>query len=569
MKRVLLKSKGVLWKRRKHSNVTMLKLPPPKNKQQSSDSSKKSTTQTQAVHKPAASTAVVLQNARNESHGGGSVKASFSDLIPAGPNASKDRSIVEAYEDTIAQQTSDAISRIVAAKVANTDQTGKSLEKAQNRPSSSYIKVAGSTDAITGKTSKDRVFRVAEKAVDPLEPAKFKFRAVPKPPGSPPAPILHSPTRKATEEEKAAWDVPASVSNWINSQGYVVSLEKRLAQKAPPEAPTINDKFGKLADALLSAEDVSRKAVAERAKLKLINEERKKEAENEALRIAAAEARNAKNRAAAGSSIHTRRESSSSSESESEEEGDDEARRERDRQRYAMKREAEREMKRQLAGKRTKAMREEDRDISERIALGKPVPKAGSSSLEMEFDQRLFSKGSAGLNSGHGAEDEDNLYTTSLFKQSSDSIYRPSSNVREMKSASELQAKLNELKEHGDKFQGFKGSASGSVGGSRGDGPVQFEAVPKRSRMEEEDDPLQGMAFSAPQRKVASSMDENAKKRSTMSASRFTGGAIESKPSNMEEPTEAELKEEMMIKKLQEKESKSRKITFVKGSDSG
>lgn len=539
----------------------MLKLPPPKNKPSKPKAAAATSTTASTTTTTTTTTALSLLTS--------GVKASFSDLIPAGPGAAVERCEVEANADQVAKSTSQALTRIVNAKVANVDQTQLALEKAQSKPTSSFIKVSGSTDTVTGKTSQDRVIRIAEKAVDPLEPAKFKFRAVPKPPGSPPVPVLHSPTHKATDEEKAAWDIPASVSNWINSQGYVVSLEKRLAQKAPQEAPSINENFAKLADALLTAEDTSRLAVAERAKLKAINEERKREAENEALRISAAQARNARNRnGAAGSLARRRSSSSSSSSSGGNDEEDEERRKERDRIRNAKKRELEREMRKESAGRRTKAMREEDRDISEIVALGMPFPKGGSKSVEMEFDQRLFNKGSAGLNSGHGAEDEDNLYTTSLFKPNSESIYKPSSSVRDMKSATELQSKLDELKGRDDKFEGFKGSQSRTSGPKRDGGPVQFEAAPRPQQDAGPDDPLQGMAFSSAQRKLAKTLDGLSSRNVSMSASRFSGvPAASNIRHSLDEPSEQELMEDRMINKLQAKQAKSRSITFVDGTD--
>ena len=43
------------------------------------------------------------------------------------------------------------------------------------------------------------------------------------------ATVLHSPTRKMTKEEKAAWVIPPSISNWKNSKGYTIPLDKRMA----------------------------------------------------------------------------------------------------------------------------------------------------------------------------------------------------------------------------------------------------------------------------------------------------------------------------------------------------
>jgi len=571
----------------------MLRLPPPKSAQGG-----------QAVEPSVAptapsSTALTVQD-EVITRGRNNIKTSLSDLVPAGPQASLDRlSIPKQEEDATAQRTAAALSKIVGIKVAATNQLQTSLNAAQNHSqASTFIKVNGSTDSLTGKTSQDRVFRMVEKAADPLEPAKFKFRAAPKPPGSPPVPVLHSPSKKATAEDKAAWDIPASVSNWNNSKGYVISLDKRLAQNAKMEAPALNDRFAKLAEALLSAEDAKRIEVSERAKLKQVNEEKRRETENESLRIAAAQARAARAAAAAALSSRDtdsapttgansivvnaplrgsdtpparRRSKSSSSEDSGKSESSEviRARRERERLRLQRKREMEREIKLEAAGKRTKAMREEERDVSERVALGMPVPK-GSASLETEFDHRLFNRGAAGLSSGHGAEDEDGIYSSSLFRDPSQSVYRPSTEVRGNKTAQDLQAKLDEIKGQEDKFvhRGFKGSDSGGAAMAR-HGPVQFErsapAAPSG------DDPLHGIALSAAQRRTADVLEGLGNRRAgTMSMGRFAGsssGSSQPQQRTLDEPDEREEQEERMIRKLKDKESKTKQISFVKGTE--
>ncbi len=39
---------------------------------------------------------------------------------------------------------------------------------------------------------------------------------IPKGPPSPPAPVLHSPTRKVTVKEQQEWKIPPCISNWKN-----------------------------------------------------------------------------------------------------------------------------------------------------------------------------------------------------------------------------------------------------------------------------------------------------------------------------------------------------------------
>ena len=45
--------------------------------------------------------------------------------------------------------------------------------------------------------AQQRIIRMVEAQKDPMEPPKFKInQKLPKPPPSPPAPVMHSPTRK-------------------------------------------------------------------------------------------------------------------------------------------------------------------------------------------------------------------------------------------------------------------------------------------------------------------------------------------------------------------------------------
>ena len=94
-------------------------------------------------------------------------------------------------------------------------------------------------------------------------------------------------------------------------------------------------------------------------------------------------------------------------------------------QREAIKAERRREIVREermeRAGhKKSKTERDNDRDISEKIALGQAQP----SSKEAMFDQRLFNQ-TAGLGSGFGHEEDYHLYDKPLFAdRTAASIYK-------------------------------------------------------------------------------------------------------------------------------------------------
>ena len=79
------------------------------------------------------------------------------------------------------------------------------------------------------KPTLERVIRMVEMPVDPLEPPKFKHKRVPKASGSPPVPVMHSPPRPVTVKDQKDWKIPPCISNWKNLKGYNIPHNKRLA----------------------------------------------------------------------------------------------------------------------------------------------------------------------------------------------------------------------------------------------------------------------------------------------------------------------------------------------------
>lgn len=92
------------------------------------------------------------------------------------------------------------------------------------------------------------------------------------------------------------------------------------------------------------------------------------------------------------------------------------------------KRELESEQRLEYAGKnKAKAVRDRERDISEKIALGMAQPSKLTN--EALFDQRLFNQ-SAGMTSGFGDDDEYNVYSKPLFQdRTASNIYNNIKNV--------------------------------------------------------------------------------------------------------------------------------------------
>eukprot|EP01068_Selenidium_serpulae_P012937 Selendium_serpulae@DN5899_c0_g1_i3.p1 len=52
-----------------------------------------------------------------------------------------------------------------------------------------------------------RIIRLVAKQIDPLEPAKFKNKRVPRSAPSPPPPVQHSPNKKLTKDDQESWRI--------------------------------------------------------------------------------------------------------------------------------------------------------------------------------------------------------------------------------------------------------------------------------------------------------------------------------------------------------------------------
>jgi SNW domain-containing protein 1 len=128
--------------------------------------------------------------------------------------------------------------------------------------------------------------------VDPFEPPKFRIRKVPRGPGSPPPPVMHSPPRKVSAEEQKNWVIPACISNWKNNKGYTIPLDKRLAADGRGlQEVTINDNFAKLSEALFIADRHAREEVKLRSEMQSKLAAKEKKEKEERLRMLAQKAR--------------------------------------------------------------------------------------------------------------------------------------------------------------------------------------------------------------------------------------------------------------------------------------
>lgn len=424
------------------------------------------------------------------------VHSSFKDLIPLRQRADVGEiSLDRPSEEEVAAQTEKtkkALETLVSGAVAA--QKPKNVQGIKrNEPTYVRYTPANQMGDVTKKN--DRIMKIVERQQDPLAPPKFKHKKIPRGPPSPPPPVMHSPPRKLTAEDQEAWKIPPPVSNWKNPKGYTVPLDKRLAADGRGlQDVTINDKFAQFSEALFTADRHAREEVKQRASMQQKLAEKERMQKEDQLRMLAQQAREARSGPARRDS---RARSYSGSRSRSASAGsasDDEATRERERMRKERRQENEKQMRQQRMGteRRIQMMaREQNRDISEKVALGLAKPTQSSESM---WDSRLFNQ-TSGFDTGFN---EDQAYDKPLFaaQDAIQSIYRPNTNMDdegdEEAGGNEYDKiqKSNRFEVLGQAKEGFKGAADAEVSfgtmllrdianglfcEQAREGPVQFE----------------------------------------------------------------------------------------------
>ncbi|KIZ05724.1 SNW domain-containing protein 1, partial [Monoraphidium neglectum] len=164
-----------------------------------------------------------------------------------------------------AKETAAALQKVVEGKLSVAHPS--TLAPQPGGPT--YIKYTPSQQgAAYASGAKQRIIKMQEMPVDPLEPPKFRHSKAPRGTGSPPVPVMHSPPRPVTATDQANWKIPPCVSNWKNAKGYTIPLDKRLAADGRGlQETSISDKFAGLGEALLVAESKAREAVEMRARV--------------------------------------------------------------------------------------------------------------------------------------------------------------------------------------------------------------------------------------------------------------------------------------------------------------
>uniref|UniRef100_A0A6A7G2F8 Puff-specific protein Bx42-like n=2 Tax=Hirondellea gigas TaxID=1518452 RepID=A0A6A7G2F8_9CRUS len=382
------------------------------------------------------------------------VYSNLTDLLPSAVTSEEDPEIQRPEQETIddiTEKTRLALEKLTQGKIA----AAMPVRCAEKQAPATYIRYTpGQQGSAFNSGAQQRVIRMVEMQKDPMEPPKFNIsKKVPRGPPSPPAPVMHSPTRKVTVKEQQEWRIPPSVSNWKNPKGYTLPLDKRLAADGRGlQSVHINEKFAKLAESLYIADRKAREQVEMRAQLEKMTAQREKVRKEESLKMLAKKAREEQSGlrpipAAAG--------------------GGDGEEAERNRLRVDRARERKRDAAlSNAANERNKSSGTRERDITEQIALGLPQKTAAGG--EAQFDQRLFNQ-SRGMDSGFGDDEAYSVYDKPWRQGGSlsNALYRPSA------AATENYGNMDELMAT-KRFVPDRGFA-GSEGGTRRAGPVEFQ----------------------------------------------------------------------------------------------
>ncbi|CAG9789983.1 unnamed protein product [Diatraea saccharalis] len=397
------------------------------------------------------------------------IYSKLTDLLPSEVLAEDDPSLQKPDEDEIqdiTEKTKLALEKLTNAKIS----AAMPVKAAPKAAPAQYIRYTPAQQGGSFNSgAKQRVIRMVEAQVDPMEPPRFQInKKIPRAAPSPPAPVLHSPPRRVSVKQQRDWKVPPCVSHWKNAKGYTIPLDKRLAADGRGlQQVHINENFSKLAEALYIADRKAREAVEARAQLERRLAQREKEKKEEHLRMLAQRARDHR----AG----IRAPDEEQEQAEPDESGLTAAERDKLRAERHKERQRERNLARAAPDKRSKLVKDRERDISEQIALGLPAKSQGGESM---FDQRLFNN-SKGMDSGYGDDEAYNVYDKPWRNQDNvgSHIYRPSRNA-DKDNYGDLDAIANTRRFVADKE--FAGTSSSNTRS----GPVQFEKDAPSTREE-------------------------------------------------------------------------------------
>jgi SNW domain-containing protein 1 len=376
-------------------------------------------------------------------------------------------------------ETKTALEKLMQGKIKLTTVKGQASSIADTG-NAKYIRYTPAQQGVNDNfnNGNQRIVRISDLPIDPLEPVKYKHKRIPRDGAFEPIPVMHSPPRKLTLKDQQDWKVPPCISNWKNSKGFTIPLEMRLsADGRNMREHIVSDKFSKMSDVLYTTEKQARLEIEERNKIqesiKMVDT-LKKEQE---LREAAMDARMKKMSMAVSniSSVKTTKTEETEIILGNKRKVDEDLEAEimeRNNLRNIRKKEIERDRKIEIGGKKNKNLKkDEDRDISEKIALGQAQPTMRDSMI----DSRLYNQ-TVGLVSGFKDEEDYDLYDKPLFvDRTGASIYKnikASSAIDDDSSETALadsKKLMEKIYQRGKMFEGA------DISKSQGGKPLEFE----------------------------------------------------------------------------------------------
>ena len=455
------------------------------------------------------------------------VYASHSAVVPArpgavgagagGPSAGPGDATALPTDDEerrTAERTLAALGQITQAKSDMARPTGSAIAQAstsgKQEDKTQFVRYKPREDAPGyNPAAAQRVVQMVPAQIDPMQPPKHMHRKAPRGPAEDPVPVLHAPPEKLSKEEREAWNVPACISNWKNTRGYTIPLDKRLAAdgRGLREEATINSNFATLSESLYVAERQAREEVRMRSQVQKRLAVQEKERREEELRDLAARARRdragiggpappAAAAVGAGAGIGIGIGAAAPAPAAPSGPTDEQvAAEQRERLRQERRRERERELREEKRGaggggtaRTATATEAGSRSAASRTTgtYRRRSPWArtrvrGGGAAGIGVDSRLYNQ-SAGMDSGFGAEDDYNVYTKHMFDRdgaASAGIYRPTRGEGAV-DADEQYAKLragSTTKFQPDRsFKGADGGAAAAAGSAaHRTAPVQFE----------------------------------------------------------------------------------------------
>jgi SNW domain-containing protein 1 len=373
-------------------------------------------------------------------------------------------------------ETQSALEKILNGKIRSTSIKGPVDTSKQQ---SKYIRYTPSQQGIKDNYSNgnQRLICITESAKDPLDPVKSKHKKIPRDSAAELLTVQRSPPRKLTLKDQQDWKIPPCISNSKNSKGFTIPLHMRLAADGRNlREHIVNEKFSKFSDSLYTVEKQSRLDIEERNKItesiKMVDTI-KKEME---LKEAAQEARLKKMSLAVSniSSVKTTKTEDTDIFLGKRRKNDDlEAEMaERNNLRNLRKKEIERDRKYEIAAKKNKNFKkDEERDISEKIALGQAQPTMRDSMV----DARLYNQ-TAGLESGFKDEDDYDLYEKPLFVDRSNATIYKNTKVGSSIDDEACDEKAADSKKLMDKiYQRGKMFEGADISKAQGGKPIEFE----------------------------------------------------------------------------------------------